>query len=308
MEDNKIRVSTQQGRCGSANHNSRFVKSDKDHIDADRTRTNLVLANIGGTMRRVPTGTNLATIEKDQYKELYGKHLELQNQKYLANRQKKRVRTIDDIYSSPKSAPMELILQIGNKDQIDIIPENIEAFKKMLMDFIEYMKGFSNICILSVALHTDETSIHCHLRYTVFNADRDGFPSPQQDKGLESMGIQLPEPEKKISRFNNRLMTFTHQIRASWFRIIKKHAPELDLEEKPKETKRGHLDKIDYQIFSAEKETCKKEKILKQMEDKIQEYQRIIETQEELLDALEISEGIEREMAVSRNKQRGRGR
>lgn len=34
------------------------------------------------------------------------------------------------------------------------------------------------------------------------------MPSPQQEKALEALGIELPDPTKKPGKNNNRKMTF----------------------------------------------------------------------------------------------------
>ncbi len=67
---------------------------------------------------------------------------------------------------------------------------------------------------------------------------------PQQEKALETLGFELPNPEKKAGRFNNRKMVFDATCRILLFDICKKHG--LELEEEPRYGGREYLEKQDY--------------------------------------------------------------
>ena len=58
-----------------------------------------------------------------------------------------------------------------------------------------------------------------------------GEIAPQQEKALEALGFELPEPEKPVGRKNNRKMTFDSACRVLLFDVAKKHG--LQLEEEP---------------------------------------------------------------------------
>ena len=67
--------------------------------------------------------------------------------------------------------------------------------------------------ILNMAIHHDEQGgLHAHIRRVWNTTDKDGNLTLGQNKALEAAGVELPEPDKKVSRYNNRKMTFVFDI------------------------------------------------------------------------------------------------
>ena len=74
-----------------------------------------------------------------------------------------------------------------------------------------------------------------------------GEIAPQQEKALEALGFELPEPDKPVGRKNNRKITFDSACRVLLFDVAKKHG--LQLEEEPEYGGRAYLEKQDYILF-----------------------------------------------------------
>ena len=104
----------------------------------------------------------------------------------------------------------------------------------------------SHVHILNWALHLDESTPHIHERHVFDCENQYGEIAPQQEKALEALGFELPEPEKPVGRKNNRKMTFDSACRVLLFDVAKKHG--LQLEEEPEYGGRAYLEKQDYMV------------------------------------------------------------
>lgn len=78
-----------------------------------------------------------------------------------------------------------------------------------------------------------------------------GEVAPQQEKALEALGFDPPDPDKPLSRRNNRKITFDATCRKMLFEIAKRHG--LDLEEEAEYGNRKYLEKQDF-ILAKQKE------------------------------------------------------
>ena len=78
-----------------------------------------------------------------------------------------------------------------------------------------------------------------------------GEVAPQQEKALEALGFDLPDPDKPLSRRNNRKITFDATCRKMLFEIAKRHG--LDLEEEAEYGNCKYLEKQDF-ILAKQKE------------------------------------------------------
>ena len=78
-----------------------------------------------------------------------------------------------------------------------------------------------------------------------------GEVAPQQEKTLEALGFELPDPDKPLSRRNNRKITFDAACRKMLFEIAKRHG--LELEEEAEYGNRKYLEKQDF-ILAKQKE------------------------------------------------------
>ena len=137
---------------GSVNHNSRKFKAA--NVDGERSHLNIDYCN-----------ENI----KDVYHELFDDALERYNAK-----QTRDDRRIDDYYEKIRSGKQEklfheLILQIGDKDNMGATTENGELAKTVLD---EYYQGFQErnptLRVFSAHLHMDEATPHLHIDFVPF--------------------------------------------------------------------------------------------------------------------------------------------
>lgn len=137
---------------GSVNHNSRKFKAE--NVDADRSHLNIDYCN-----------ENI----KQVYHELFDEALERYNAK-----QTRADRKIDNYYEKIRSSKQEkpfheLILQIGDKENMSAESENGQLAKQVLD---EYYRGFQErnpqLRVFSAHLHLDEATPHLHIDFVPF--------------------------------------------------------------------------------------------------------------------------------------------
>ena len=117
--------------------------------------------------------------------------------------------------------PEETIYQLGTlddhasaEDLLNIVTEFIDEFKARFGDHVH---------VLDWALHLDESTPHIHERHVFDCENKYGEIAPQQEKALEALGFELPDPAKPLSRRNNRKITFDAACRKMLFEIAKRH-------------------------------------------------------------------------------------
>ena len=172
-----------------------------------------------------------------------------------------------------KTCPEESLIQIGT------IEESVSPWilAKIATEFFEeFDRRFGeHIHILDWSLHLDEATPHIHERHVFDCENRYGEIEPKQGKALEALGFDLPHPDQKAGKMNNRKMTFDAACRAMLFDICKKHGLHLDQE--PEYGGRAYLEKQDY--------------ILMQQKEKMAEQDKEISVRESELETLRV--GIE---------------
>lgn len=114
------------------------------------------------------------------------------------------------------------------------------------MVFDEFKKEFderfgSNVHIIDWSLHMDEATPHIHERHVFDATNRYGEIEPKQEAALEELGFELPNPEKKRSKTNNRKVVFDSACRTMFLDICKRHGLEID--EEPSYGGRQYLEK-----------------------------------------------------------------
>lgn len=147
----KRTISVMMGK-GSLTHNNRdFIA---ENVDAEHTKNNITYCN-----------ENIKTV----YHELFDDALEKYNAK-----QTRKDRVIDDYYEKIRTGKQEklfheIILQIGDKDNMGVETEHGELAKKILD---KYMQGFQesnpNLRVFSAHLHMDEATPHLHIDFVPF--------------------------------------------------------------------------------------------------------------------------------------------
>lgn len=147
----KRTISVMLGK-GSVNHNSRKFKAE--NIDAERTSQNITYCN-------------------EPIKQVYHNLFDDALERYNAN-QNRADRRIDNYYEKIRTGRQEklfheVILQIGNKDNMAAISEDGQLAARVLD---EYMQDFQqrnpNMRVFSAHLHMDEATPHLHIDFVPF--------------------------------------------------------------------------------------------------------------------------------------------
>lgn len=225
-------------------HNDRnFNINHAEHIDPERVKLNRYWNWTGNPE------TTFEAAEQAFYEKHIRKHLDAQNARYKAQRHAERVKSMDEYRRSPQTCPEEVILMIGKAG--DTIPADMMA--RIIQEQINWeQKQFPGVKVLNVALHMDEQGApHIHERRAWVYTDKDGNVAISQNKSLEQMGVELPNPNKPRSRFNNRKMTFSRMCREHLLQICREHG--LEIEEIPQEKSKSGRTLEDYQAGEAEK-------------------------------------------------------
>ena len=137
---------------GSVNHNSR--KFHAKNIDPERSYLNVEYCN-----------ENL----KDVYHELFDEALARYNEK-----QTRSDRRIDDYYEKIRSGKQEkpfheIILQIGDKDNMGAKTENGQLAAKVLDKYMQdFQQRNPTLRVFSAYLHMDESSPHLHIDFVPY--------------------------------------------------------------------------------------------------------------------------------------------
>ena len=267
------------GKHGTYNpkHNDRrFDLSNSDHINAERANQNVYWDCYQGfhfpkdREQEERVVYSFEQIEKLYYSEHYEDFCEGQHERNRKTGHSNRDRTTEDLRLDKKTCPEESLIQIGTMEQSvppDVLAEIAAEF------FEEFQRRFGEyIHILDWSLHLDEATPHIHERHVFDCENRYGEIAPQQGKALEALGFDLPFPDQKQGKQNNRKMTFDAACRTILFDICGKHGLHLDQE--PEYGGRAYLEKQDY--------------ILMKQKQKIAEQERVIDEKESTLDSLTI--------------------
>lgn len=244
-----MRATIHNGRTGkdgayNTKHNDRqFDIRNAEHIDPERVKNNRYWNWTGNPKM------SFEDAEAAFYEQHIKQHLDAQNVRYRAQRHAERAKTMDEYRKSPQTCPEEVILQIGKMG--DTIPADMMA--RIIQEQINWeQQQFPGVKVLDVALHMDEQGApHIHERRAWVYTDRDGNLAISQNKSLEQMGVELPNPNKPRSRFNNRKMTFSRMCREHLLQICREHG--LEIEEIPQEKSLSGRTLEDYKAGEAEK-------------------------------------------------------
>lgn len=251
-----MRATIHNGRTGkdgayNTRHNDRqFDISHAEHIDPERVKDNRYWNWTGNPE------TTFEAAEQAFYEKHIQKHLDAQNARYKAQRHAERAKTMDEYRRSPQTCPEEVILQIGKLG--DTIPADMMA--RIIQEQINWeQKTFPGVKVLNVALHMDEQGApHIHERRAWIYTDKDGNTAISQNKSLEQMGVELPNPDRPRGRFNNRKQTFSKRCREHLLQICREHG--LEIEEIPQEKSQSGRTLEDYKANEAEKRAAEAEK------------------------------------------------
>lgn len=235
----RMRATSHHGRIGTTKHNGRlFDLANAEHINIEKLGLNYYWFFDAAEMeaRGVKRGApefmeQFEDAELRFYKQTFGKSLQMQNERYKAQRHPERCRTVEQILQTKNKSPVETILQIGDLHNY-IKPEDFQA---CVMDYLDRLMEWGENnggCYqpIDLAIHFDEKSPHAHLRGTFVWYDDDGIAHMGQDEALKRAGIELPDPDKKRGQYNNRKMSFDRMLREWWIEIAEAHGYQIERE------------------------------------------------------------------------------
>ena len=227
----KRTISAMRGK-GSLTHNRRdFIA---ENVDSSRTPLNVEYCN--EDIRAV-------------YHELFDDALARYNEK-----QTRKDRVIDDYYEKIRTGKQEklfeeLIIQIGNKDDMNATSENGQLARQMLD---EYMQSFQQrnptLRVFSAHLHMDEATPHLHIDFIPFTTgSKRGLETRVSlKKALEALGFA---GGTKSHTELNQWIESEKQALAS---IMARH----DIQWEQKGTHEEHLSVLDYKKQERSKEVA----------------------------------------------------
>ena len=215
-------------------------------------------------------------VEKAFYDNRYSAFCEGQHERNRRTGHSSRDRTPDDLRLDKKTCPEESLIQIGTMEQ-SVPPE---VLTRIASDFFEeFERRFGkHVHILNWSLHLDEATPHIHERHVFDCENRYGETAPQQEKALETLGFERPDPEKKPGRLNNRKVSFDAACRAMLFDICAQHGLHLDQE--VTYGGRSYLEKQDYILMKQKEKIVAQDEVITSKEDKLNELTIRIEDAE----------------------------
>ncbi len=255
----KRTISAMRGK-GSLTHNRRdFIA---ENVDSSRTPLNVEYRN-----------EDIRTV----YPELFDDALAHYNEK-----QTRRDRVIDDYYEKIRTGKQEklfeeLIIQIGNKDDMNASSENGQLARQM---FDEYMQSFQQrnptLRVFSAHLHMDEATPHLHIDFIPFTTgSKRGLETRVSlKKALEALGFT---GGTKSHTELNQWIESEKQALAS---IMARH----DIEWEQKGTHEEHLSVLDYKKQERSKEVAALETQIGALQEQTATAETALSEKQEQLD------------------------
>lgn len=215
---------------GSINHNSRKFKAE--NVDGSRTHLNIDYCN--------------EPIKKT-YHELFDNALKRYNEK-----QTRADRRIENYYEKIRNSKQEkpfheLILQIGDKENMSAESENGQLAREVLD---EYYRGFQernpNLIVFSAHLHMDEATPHLHIDFVPFTTgSKRGLDTRVSLKqALAAQGF------KGGTRGDTEWNQWVSAEKSALAFVMERHG----IEREHKGTHEKHLSVLDYKKQEREKE------------------------------------------------------
>ena len=227
------RVNAKTGKAYSRKHNDRQYDITKaENINESMVIKNIILHYDKDNVPHVIDNTdeNRTSIDEHEhtiYQELFSESLSAQHRRNEAARHPERNKSIDDLLDSKNTCPEETIFQIGSVD--DGFPDSsilMEIFEDYQREVIA--RFGHNIHFLDAALHLDEAVPHIHVRKVWAYDGKDGLDI-SQNKALEEMGFERPEPDKAPNKWNNAKITFSEWERDIKLKLCQKYGLDIEL-------------------------------------------------------------------------------
>ena len=245
---------------GSLTHNRRdFIA---ENVDSSRTPLNVEYCN--EDIRAV-------------YHELFDNALARYNEK-----QTRKDRVIDDYYEKIRTGKQEklfeeLIIQIGNKDDMNASSENGQLARQMLN---EYMQSFEQrnptLRVFSAHLHMDEATPHLHIDFIPFTTG--------SKRGLETR-VSL---KKALEALGFAGGTKSHTELNQWIESEKQALASImaqhDIEWEQKGTHEEHLSVLDYKKQERSREVAALETQIDALQEQTATAETMLSEKQEQLD------------------------
>lgn len=255
----KRTISAMRGK-GSLTHNRRdFIA---ENVDSSRTPLNIEYRN-----------EDIRTV----YHELFDGALARYNEK-----QTRKDRVIDDYYEKIRTGKQEklfeeLIIQIGNKDDMNASSENGRLARQMLD---EYMQSFQQrnptLRVFSAHLHMDEATPHLHIDFIPFTTG--------SKRGLETR-VSL---KKALEALGFTGGTKSHTELNQWIEAEKQALASImarhDIEWEQKGTHEEYLSVLDYKKQERSKEVAALETQIGALQEQTATAETMLSEKQEQLD------------------------
>jgi len=285
-----------KGVAYNPNHNTlEQSRVNQPHIDQERIHLNQYLQYMGdGTAighRGGGGGYDSRKHELERYRQLYGKGLDARNQRYRASGHRERVKTMSQVYRDPKTAPMETIFQLGKKGSETDEQTRTQVLVGAWGDVLQHLhqRYGANLIPLDASLHREETTDHIHFRFTLGASDKFGHFMPNQNQALEAMGFH-PDPSKPRGRYNNPLVSFTDELRETFYLACERRGVEIDRE--VTSGSRRQLELLDQKRVGLERELAATEQQRQATQEASQRAKKSLDTLEakQMLVEMELEE------------------
>jgi hypothetical protein len=261
---------------GSVNHNSRKFKAE--NVDRERSHFNVDYCN--ESIKKV-------------YHRLFDEALKRYNDK-----QTRSDRCIKNYYekiqNSKQEKPFhELILQIGDKENMGVGSENGNLAKQILDEYFqEFQERNKNLYVFSAHLHMDEATPHLHIDFVPFTTGskrgletRVSLKQALAAQGFRGGTRRETEWNQWVQSEKEQLAVVMERYGIEWEHknTHEKHLPVLDYKKQEREKEIGQLEeqisekKDEYEVLSNRVKNYDKGveslKTLEQMLDVSPEYQ-----------------------------------
>lgn len=241
---------------GSVNHNSRRFKAA--NVDGERTRFNIDYCN--------------EPIEK-VYHRLFDEALKAYNAK-----QSRTDRYIKDYYEKIRSGKQEkpfheIILQIGNKDDMSAIGEHAELARQVLSEYYHgFQKRNPTLYVFSAHLHMDEATPHLHIDFVPYTTgSKRGLETRVSLKqALAQLGFK--GGTRGMTEWNQWVQAEKEQLAA----VMERHGIEWE----QKGTHEQHLSVMDFKKQERQKELTELDESITERQQEIRvlkEEHRLVE-------------------------------
>ena len=263
----KRTISVMLGK-GSVNHNSRKFKAD--NVDGERTHMNINYCN--ESIKKV-------------YHELFDEALKKYNEK-----QTRADRRIDNYYekisnSKQEKSFYEIIIQIGNKDDMSAVGDHAELAMTVLNEYyLSFQERNPSLRVFSAHLHMDEATPHLHIDFIPFitGSNRSLETRVSLKKALATLGFK--GGTRGDTEWNQWVQSEKEQLAA----VMQRHG----LKWEQKGTHEKHLSVLNYEKEMRAAEVAELNDKLSEKKDELTTLEKRIENfdlgEKELNDVTEL--------------------